>query len=253
MEEAKLFQGEFKQIGKLWKRAVAYLADGFVLAVPTLVIVFGYFLIASKGNFVNLPEILQPGKTKIVIPLQIILWVIYLSYFIYFVGKTGQTPGKKEMGLKVVNSDGSLIGYKKAFLRYLFFVIYGLGGIGQLLFIVSAIMAAVDKQKRTLHDRFCKTYVIGIEAEKSIEKIVQEGKPRLSGPAVFSLLLSIFCFVVPIVGQLICFYVCGRVLYDIKQSKGLLKGKSLAIAGIVVSIIYLIIYALLAFLGPLRR
>ena len=252
MEETKLFQGEFNQIGKLWKRGIAYLIDGFVVMLPTLVIMGVYFLIISRGNLENIFKSLQIRNTKQFIPLQLILWVLYLLYFVYFVGKTGQTPGKKEMGLKVVNSEGNIIGYKKALFRYLCFILYGIGVIGNLIFVISAIMGGIDKQRRTLHDRICKTFVVGSEREKSIEKVIQDGKSRISGPSIFALVLSIFCFVVPIIGQLICFYVCGRVLYDIKQSKGLLKGKTLAIAGIVISIIYLIIYALLAF-GVLSR
>jgi uncharacterized RDD family membrane protein YckC len=253
MEETKLFQGEFNQIGKLWKRGVAYLIDGFVVMLPTLVIMFIYFLIISRGSFGDIFKSLQAGNTKQFIPLQLILWVLYLLYFVYFIGKTGQTPGKKEMGLKVVNSEGNIIGYKKAFFRYLCFILYGIGVVGNLIFIVSAIMGGVDKQKRTLHDRICKTFVVGRERERSIEKVIQNGKPRIAGPSIFALVLSIFCIFIPIVGQLICFYVCGRVLYDIKQSKGLLKGKTLAIAGIIVSIIYLIFYALLAFGVLFRR
>ena len=81
---------------------------------------------------------------------------------------------------------------------------------------------------------------IAIETEEVIEKVVKEGKPRISGPAIFGFLLSIFCIFVPIIGQLICFYVCGKVLYEIKKSNGLLKGRSLAIGGIVISAVILI-------------
>src|SRR3989338_924352 len=115
-------------------------------------------------------------------------------------------------------------------------------------------MAVVDKQRRTLHDRACKTFVIGKEREEAIEKVVQGGKPKIAGPAIFALLLSIFCIFIPIVGQVICFYVCGRVLYDIKQSKGLLKGKSLAIAGIIISTVILIGFIILfLFVMPRSR
>lgn len=92
---------------------------------------------------------------------------------------------------------------------------------------------------------FFNNLVIGKEVEESIEKVRQEGKTRVSGPAVFSLILSIFCFVIPVIGQLICFYVAGRVLYDIKQSNGLLKGKPLAISAIVISVLYLVAFAVL--------
>jgi uncharacterized RDD family membrane protein YckC len=249
MAEVRLFQGEFTQIGRLWKRAVAYIADAFILLLPTLIILLGYFFIVCGGNFEHILQKPKPEQTKAAIGLQVILWVLYLSYFTYFIGKSGQSPGKKSMGLKVVNSDGEVIGYGKAFIRYLFFILYCLGKIGGLIFIVSAVMAILDKQRRTLHDRVCKTFVVGTEAEPAIAKIRQEGKQRFSGPAIFGLLLSIFCIVIPIIGQLICFYVCGRALYDIKQSNGLLKGKSLAIAGIIISVVLLIGFIFLFVFG----
>jgi uncharacterized RDD family membrane protein YckC len=252
MEETSLFHGEFDQIGKLWKRAIAYIADGFILAIPTIIIVLAYFFILGKGKFPNVAQFKQLENTKATILLEIILWAMALLYFTYFVGKTGQTPGKKSMGLMVVNSNGNIIGYKRAFLRYLFFVVYRLGNIGGVIFIIAFIMTVVDTQRRSLHDRICKTFVVGKEREESIEKVVQEGKPRIAGPAVFALFLSIFCIFIPIVGQVICFYVCGRVLYDIKQSKGLLKGKSLAIAGIIISTVILIGFIILFLLEMSR-
>ena len=247
MEETKLFNEEFNQIAKLWKRAIAGIADGFILLLPILVIIFVYFLIISGGNFANLPQVLKPDNIKAAIPLvEIILRLIPLAYFTYFIGRSGQTPGKKAMNVKVVNADGNIIGYKRAFFRSLIFLVYEFGNIGLLIFIISAIVAAVDKKKRSIHDRICETYVIGKEVEEAIERVRKEGKPRMSGPAIFSLVLSILCFTIPIFGQLICFYVAARVLHDIRQSEGLLKGKSLAITAIVISILYLIILVVLA-------
>ena len=246
MEETKLFQGEFNQIAKLWRRAVAYIADGLILSIPVFLIIFAYSFILTKGNFSSIPpDVFRPENITKALFLQIAVWALTLSYFTYFIGKTGQTLGKKAMGVKVVSSDGNVIGYRKAFLRYLFFFLYSLGSVGLTIFIISSILGMVDKQKRMLHDRACKTFVIGKEVEEAIEKVRQEGKPRLAGAAIFALALSIFCFVIPIVGQLICFYVAGRVLYDIKQSKGLLKGKSLAIAAIIISVFYLVAFAIL--------
>jgi uncharacterized RDD family membrane protein YckC len=250
MKEENLFQGEFTQIGKLWKRAVAYIADCSILLLPSLIISFGYFSVVLGGNFEDILKISELEQMKAAIPLQFILWAVYLSYFTYFIGKSGYTPGKKSMGLKVVNSDGKVIGYGKAYIRYLILSIYNLGTIGGVIFIISAVMAIADKRRRTLHDRFCKTIVVSTGTEPAIEKIRQEGKQRISGPAIFGLILSIFCIVIPIAGQLICFYVCGRVLSDIKQSKGLLKGKTFAIAGIVISALVLIAYVIVFSMMP---
>src|SRR3990167_6218780 len=122
MDQSGLFSGEFNEIGRLWKRAIAYLVDAFVLLVPSLIIIYGYSFFLSGGNFKQLDY--ESLKNNVV--LEVSLWLIFLSYFTYFIGKTGQSPGKKEMGLKVVDLSGSVIGYKKACVRYLFFILYGL-------------------------------------------------------------------------------------------------------------------------------
>lgn len=240
MEEVQIFQGDFIQAGKLWRRAIAYIADGFLVFLTIFTITVGYLLIAygaDIGVFLRKPEAEQ---VRIAVVFQAIGLLIYLSYFTYFIGKTGQSPGKRAMGLKVVNARGEAIGYKRALARYLLFFFYHLGLLGLLILIISAVAAAVDQQRRTLHDRICRTFVIGKEYDPGIEKIRREGKPRVSGPAIFALLLSIFCVMLPVVGPLLCAYVCFRVLYDIKQSNGLLKGKALAIAGLVISALWII-------------
>ena len=244
--EVKVFQGEFTQTGRLWRRAVADIADAFILFLPALIIIFlGYFFVVSGGEFKHIFQKPGPEHIKEAITVQVILELVFLTYFTYFIGKSGQSPGKKSMGLKVVNLDGEVIGYGKAFIRCLIISIYSLRKIGALIFIISIILAIADKQKRTLHDRICKTSVVGKGIEPVIEKICQEGKKRISGPAIFGFILSIFCVIIPILGQLICFYVCGRALYDIKQSNGLLKGKFWAILGLSISAVLLIGFIIL--------
>ena len=81
--------------------------------------------------------------------------VAYILYVILPTGKTGQTLGKKIMGIKVVDKDGNPPGIGKAFLREL---------IGKFLsciiFDLGFILAAFDNQRRAWHDRIAGTYVI---------------------------------------------------------------------------------------------
>jgi len=243
MEEIKLFKGEFNQIGKLWNRQMALLTDYFILLLPTVLIYFIFLNIVSGGNLMNLLYIPEPEQMKLFAVYLILFCSLDVLYFTYFIGKTGQTPGKKSMSLKVVNSEGNIIGCGKAFLRHILFIFYGGKGIGCLIYIISAIVGGFDKQKRTLHDRICGTFVVSKEIDPAIEKIRRGGKTRMSGTAIFAFILSIVCFVIPAAGQLICFYVSGRAIYDIKHSNGLLKGKFLAVAAIVISIVYLMALA----------
>ena len=68
----------------------------------------------------------------------------------------GATPGQLLMGLRVTDAKAGGIGFFRAVLRYLVYVILG------VLAPVSAIMVAVSKNKRALHDIFAGTYVIQV-------------------------------------------------------------------------------------------
>ena len=94
----------------------------------------------------------------IFISLQVALWSFY---FIAFIGKCGQTPGKKLLGIMVVSSDGNLLGYKAAAIRCLIgytlsFLTFGLGFIWALL----------DKNNQCLHDKIAGTLVVNATFQK---------------------------------------------------------------------------------------
>ena len=78
-----------------------------------------------------------------------------MTYYIFFTGYNGQTPGKMALRIQVVRTDGTPMTYGRAFLRevvgkFLSALILGIG----------YIMAAFDADKRALHDRICDTRVV---------------------------------------------------------------------------------------------
>ena len=78
------------------------------------------------------------------------------SYYSFFLGKFGATPGKMANKLLVVNPDGSKVSYGKALGRY--FAAEWISGIFTLC--IGYLMAIWDDEKRELHDRICNTRVI---------------------------------------------------------------------------------------------
>lgn len=75
-------------------------------------------------------------------------------YYVFLHGAYGQTFGKMAFRIKVINEDGSPLGYGKAFLRWLgyFLCVFTL--------YVGYFMAAFDKRKQGLHDKVCRTFVV---------------------------------------------------------------------------------------------
>ncbi len=97
-----------------WRRLVAGFIDGFILFILGVFagFIFG-FVSALSGVGVN-----SSVYTAIRSFVNILMYIVGFVYYVYFTGKTGQTLGKKAMGIKVVRlSDNLPIGYTSAFLR----------------------------------------------------------------------------------------------------------------------------------------
>lgn len=81
------------------------------------------------------------------------LTILWGFYFIYFTGSTGQTLGKKWLGLRVVRVDGKSMDFKTALNR---FVGYGFSSI----FLLGFLWAWFDKNRQAWHDKMANTIVV---------------------------------------------------------------------------------------------
>ncbi len=82
-----------------------------------------------------------------------LLTVLWGFYFTYFIGTTGQTPGKKLMHIAVVRVDGQPLDFRTAFNR---FVGYSFSSI----FFLGFIWALFDRNNQTWHDKMSHTLVV---------------------------------------------------------------------------------------------
>lgn len=81
-------------------------------------------------------------------------YLVQAAYAICFVALKGATPGKMALGIKVISADGEPLSWGKSVLRYVASLVSG------LILFIGYIMVAFDDQKRGLHDRIAKTYVV---------------------------------------------------------------------------------------------
>jgi uncharacterized RDD family membrane protein YckC len=86
--------------------------------------------------------------------LNVVIFVLYLVYFTFFLGTRGQTPGKMLCGLKVVRLDGSPVGFGRAAIRTLGYV------LNQFTLYIGFLWVAIDPRKQGLHDKIAGTYEI---------------------------------------------------------------------------------------------
>lgn len=133
-----------------WMRAVATLVDAAI--VFGLQMILGG-LLALAGTVTVVGSDGGAGETAFIV--HFFSYLISFTYYIFFTGYCGQTPGKMVLRIKVVRQDGSPISYGRAAFRevpakFLSGIIFGIG----------YLMVIFDEQKRALHDRLSDTYVI---------------------------------------------------------------------------------------------
>ena len=87
-------------------------------------------------------------------PLYLFNAIITIVYYTYFHGATGQTPGKMVCKLRVVNIKGEPIGYPRAFLRWIGYI------ISSFVLCLGFLWVVWDKNKQGWHDKIARSYVI---------------------------------------------------------------------------------------------
>ncbi|MFH1715121.1 MAG: RDD family protein [Elusimicrobiota bacterium] len=130
--------GEMVYAGFL-RRGFAVVLDGVVMAFAGAVIItiIGFVFGALSVNIFNNIGI-----------------IIYIFYYIFMIGKYGQTFGKKWLNVKVVNDDGSSVGYAKAALRLICSALSG------FILFMGYIVYFFNPRRKTLHDYILKTVVL---------------------------------------------------------------------------------------------
>lgn len=130
-----------------WIRVGAMLVDS--VAVTLLQFVLGFLLSMAISTLIELDD------TAMEFVIGLFGTAIGIAYYVYFTGYGGQTPGKMALKLRVIRTDGTGIGYRRAFLREV--VGKFLSGI---LLGIGYLMVGFDRKKQGLHDRIADTYVI---------------------------------------------------------------------------------------------
>jgi uncharacterized RDD family membrane protein YckC len=126
--------------GGFWIRFLAAIIDAVLLNV----IGFAMFGILSAGSRTF-------GLDGVFVLIAIALAAAYEAWFI---AEYGATPGKMICRLKVVMPGGGNVSFTRALGRH--FAKY----LSVFTLYIGFIMAGLDQQKRSLHDRLCDTRVV---------------------------------------------------------------------------------------------
>ncbi len=149
-----------KHYGGFWRRFIAFTIDKSILTLFGIMLFFvgpvAFGLGISPYDMAEQPEVLLALGLKVMLIYQALTLFLDMAYFTYFHGTTGQTPGKRLMGLRVVHDTGEAIGLGTAFLRWVGYI------ISALPMLIGFIWAGIDRRKQAWHDKIAGTVVIDL-------------------------------------------------------------------------------------------
>jgi uncharacterized RDD family membrane protein YckC len=138
------------------RRALAVLVDAPFLLVLTSLATTLAFLAAIGGGMVAGNVNRQVERLALGAALAVGV-AVSLAYHVVSWGHGGQTPGKIMVGVQVVRKDGQELGYKRAFLRWVGYLLALLPlGLGLMLVLF-------HPRKRGLHDLVAGTCVVRVK------------------------------------------------------------------------------------------
>jgi uncharacterized RDD family membrane protein YckC len=139
-----------------WIRFVARVIDFVILGVVGVIIrlpLMVMFGLSARESGAAAVAIL-PAALALAGVLTLINIAIAVGYEVYFVSTKGGTVGKLILGLKIIRADGGPVSAGLAAARYF------AQWISAIILMIGYIMAGLDIEKRSLHDRICNTRVI---------------------------------------------------------------------------------------------
>ena len=145
------------------RRLLAVLVDGLVVAVPAIILAIAlpayrdYILRTGDANSRPFDNPWEIVAAVVLVGMA----VAYVAYQVYWLRKTGQSFGKKVMGIRIVRSDGRRAGIGRLLvLRYLLpGVVANLPYLGLLFSLVDGLFI-FGEPRRCLHDLLADTIVV---------------------------------------------------------------------------------------------
>jgi len=138
-------------------RIVAVIIDTIILVIITVLIAIPFGLTSALfGMMADVTGVMNLWSNAAIWSMfTLINAIIWLLYFTYFEGTTGQTPGKRAMNIKVVKENGKKVNFTDAFIRSILRIVDGIA-----FYILGLIIIVVTKKKQRLGDILARTVVV---------------------------------------------------------------------------------------------
>jgi uncharacterized RDD family membrane protein YckC len=148
-----------KRYGGFLRRFLAFLVDMAILCFVSLfLLLIGLLALGLRDDTISLVPAsstnLTHGMGIFVLLYLIASFLTGATYFIWFHGISGKTPGKMLLGLRVIQASGDPMTLSIAFLRWVGYLISG------PVFFLGFLWIAFDGRKQGWHDKIAATVVI---------------------------------------------------------------------------------------------
>jgi len=155
----KLAEGAYVNTGEMryagfWRRFAAVCVDAILLGAVNMGLFVVILLFVGQTAGGAAPPFTQPEQVWAVLVYYGVALTLNVLYEAVLVAKYGATVGKVVCHVKVVAPEGDLISFPRALGRH--FAKY----LSSFILLIGYIMAAFDKERRSLHDRICNTRVV---------------------------------------------------------------------------------------------
>jgi uncharacterized RDD family membrane protein YckC len=147
-----------RQYGGFWRRFIAYFIDKIILYFLSVILVLiGLLALGLRGDMINnvlISEDITQGMGSIFFLYLVASLLTGMTYFTWFHGMGGRTPGKMLLGLRVIQASNEPMTPGIAFLRWVGYLISG------PVFCLGFLWVAFDGRKQGWHDKIAATLVI---------------------------------------------------------------------------------------------
>ena len=146
------------ELAQRWMRLVAVLLDAAIVMVPSFIV---SSIVASMRQPFALRSAPLPDGVVLLLALYLLGLGAYVVVQLVMLHRSGQTLGKRLMGIRIVRSDGTRAGLGRIFLLRALVpnLIGAIPFVGYFFVLIDALFIFAD-DRRCLHDRFADTIVV---------------------------------------------------------------------------------------------
>jgi len=143
-----------------FSRVGAYLIDGAIIGVPASIVMIVATLVLSETDPFTGTRVPTAAGSLLTLGVYLIVLGVSLYNYVFLQGRTGQTWGKRILGIRLVRmSDGQPLGPAMAFVR-------GLAHIADSPFFIGYLWPLWDAHRQTFADKICSSLVLASQTSR---------------------------------------------------------------------------------------